>query len=92
MESIDHVVAMLIHKNCSDEQGAQAGYQELIAAIKNSTKGSVDLKERSIKIISEIQGDEFNHTMKLCALAREWDGVAPTDDDLAEALSTIGGK
>ena len=85
-----HVIAALLHKNCSDEQGAQAGYQQLISAVE-TYEGLDDLKEETIKVISEIQGDEFNHSCKLMALARKWDGIAPSQDDLEEAIKVIVG-
>jgi len=91
-EKIDWVVSALLHHNCADEQMAQAGYQELIAAIQASVDAPISLKDKTIAVIREIQGDEFNHSCKLMALAREWDKVEPSRDDLDEALATIGGQ
>ena len=90
--TIDHIVSSLIHKNCSDEQAAQGGYQQLIDAIKGSTKASNDLKDRSVKIIEAIQSDEAEHSILLINLANDWNGVISKSDEIKGALADLTRK
>jgi len=89
--SLINRVAALIHKNCADEQMAQAGYQELIDAISKSD-ATKEQQEKAVAIIQNIQADEMEHSLLLINLAQEWDYVTSKSDEAKEALSDLANK
>jgi len=75
-------IAVQIMSQLVGESGAIQEYEKLI--------GLGVLKEEDVKVIQEIIADEKNHSVKLMAMTKRYDGIVPSQDDLQEALGEIG--
>jgi len=77
-------VAAGIFKLVESESEARYDYQSFLAEYGEF----LDTTDKSV--IKEIESDEFNHTLKLLAMARKYDGnIAASSDGAVEALTAI---
>ena len=79
-----HDLAAAIHEQIHGEAGARMDYENLLYEFREV------MDTEDVATIQEISGDEFNHTLKLLAMARKYDGaIAPAADGAAAAIEQI---
>ena len=79
-------IAAAIYKAIEGEASARAGYAGLLGMFSKYDEG---VRLQDVFTLREISGDESNHTIKLIAMARYYDGVGASTDGLSVAISDI---
>jgi len=83
MAKLNHKIAAAIFELIMSEGEARKEYETFLADAE-------DLSPEDVATIQEIQGDEFNHLLKLQAMAKKYDGgIMAAPDGVAQAISQI---
>lgn len=83
IEGMKYSFAAMVNKNLASEADAEIGYQELLSSYGE------DMEPEEVAMIRELIADEKNHALKLMALAKKYDEIAPTPDALQDAAKEL---